>query len=334
MKLNLCCQLLKTSVGRFSTISTRQISSNIVQKQNDIFNKEFKRQQNAVGRIEKINVTYKGLPEDAELIMNKNLSTPYNCAQHMSEMLCDRSVLALIDGVKLWDMHRPLESDCELQLLHFYDSDPYHSNRTFWRSCSIMLGSVLSNAFKDNVEVQLHSFPSPNVKSGSFVYDVQLSGVDNWKPTSAELRVLSAEMVKLAYEAVPFERLSISQDLAEALFEHNKYKLEQIPSIVQQSIDGKVIVYRIKDHIDISRGPMMSNTNHLGRCTIAAAQQVETDAGLFYRFQGVALPKSIKLNHFAYGILEERAKKLNPGRLPGQQVENQPTLASSEQIGA
>ncbi|XP_017298160.1 39S ribosomal protein L39, mitochondrial-like [Diaphorina citri] len=79
---------------------------------------------------------------------------------------------------------------------------------------------------------------------------------------------------------------------------------------------------------------MMSNTNHLGRCTIAAAQQVETDAGLFYRFQGVALPKSIKLNHFAYGILEERAKKLNPGRLPGQQVEYQPTLASSEQIGA
>ncbi|XP_026688367.1 39S ribosomal protein L39, mitochondrial-like, partial [Diaphorina citri] len=135
-------------------------------------------------------------------------------------------------------------------------------------------------------------------KSGSFVYDVQLSGVDNWKPTSAELRVLSAEMVKLAYEAVPFERLSISQDLAEALFEHNKYKLEQIPSIVQQSIDGKVIVYRIKDHIDISRGPMMSNTNHLGRCTIAAAQQVETDAGLFYRFQGVALPKSIKVRLF------------------------------------
>jgi hypothetical protein len=28
------------------------------------------------------------------------------------------------------------------------------------------------------------------------------------------------------------------------------------------------------------------------------AQQVETDAGLFYRFQGVALPKSIKVRLF------------------------------------
>lgn len=58
-----------------------QISSEIIQKQNTIFNEELKRQQNAVGRIEKINVVYKGLPEEAELIMNKNLSTPYNCAQ-------------------------------------------------------------------------------------------------------------------------------------------------------------------------------------------------------------------------------------------------------------
>lgn len=77
-------------------------------------------------------------------------------------MLCNRSVLALVDGVKLWDMHRPLESDCEIQLLHFHDSDPYHSNRTFWRSCSLMLGSVLSRAFKDDIKVVLHSFPSPN----------------------------------------------------------------------------------------------------------------------------------------------------------------------------
>lgn len=264
--------------------------------------------------------------------MNKHLSTPFNCAQHMSEMLCNRSVLALVDGVKLWDMHRPLESDCEIQLLHFLDSDPYHSNRTFWRSCSLMLGSVLSRAFKDDIKVVLHSFPSPNVKSGSFVYDVEL-GVDSWAPRPSELRVLSAEMIKLAFEEAPFERLSISQELAEELFQDNKYKLEQIPSIVHQSLDGKVVVYRIKDHIDISKGPMMSNTNLLGRCTIGAAHRIQTDAGIFYRFQGVALPKGMMLNHFAYGILEERAKNLNPGRLPGQQVEYTPELADREEIG-
>ena len=45
------------------------------------------------------------------LIMNRNLSTPYNVAQHMSEMLMQRSCLALVkteempDG-EIWDMHR------------------------------------------------------------------------------------------------------------------------------------------------------------------------------------------------------------------------------------
>ena len=35
-------------------------------------------------------------------------------------------------------------------------------NKAFWRSCSLMLGAVLEEAFKDQHYVQLHSFPSPN----------------------------------------------------------------------------------------------------------------------------------------------------------------------------
>ena len=33
------------------------------------------------------------------------MSTPYNVAQHLGEMLVDRSALALVDG-QIWDMHR------------------------------------------------------------------------------------------------------------------------------------------------------------------------------------------------------------------------------------
>ena len=31
----------------------------------------------------------------------------------------------------------------------------------------------------------------------------------------------------------------------------------------------------------------------------------------YFRFQGVALPKEVYLNHFAYGIIEKRACRLN-----------------------
>jgi large subunit ribosomal protein L39 len=46
-----------------------------------MFTKEQRRQLDAVGRIEKIEVQYKGLPEELNLIMNKNISTPFDCAR-------------------------------------------------------------------------------------------------------------------------------------------------------------------------------------------------------------------------------------------------------------
>lgn len=53
----------------------------ILRKRNRIFDFEQKKQRENVGRIEKIEVRYMGTPNDATLVLNKNLSTPYNCAQ-------------------------------------------------------------------------------------------------------------------------------------------------------------------------------------------------------------------------------------------------------------
>ncbi len=39
-----------------------------------------------------------------------------------------RSVVALVNG-RPWDMHAPLEEDCELQFLHFKDEDPSICNK-------------------------------------------------------------------------------------------------------------------------------------------------------------------------------------------------------------
>lgn len=61
-------------------------------------------------------------------------------------------------------MHRPIPDNCKLEFLHFHSPNPALVNKAFWRSCSFLLGSVAMNAFKDNVNVHLHSFPSPNGK--------------------------------------------------------------------------------------------------------------------------------------------------------------------------
>lgn len=116
-----------------------------------------------------------------------------------------------------------------------------------------MLGAVLSNIFKDTVNIQLHSFPPPSLKSGSFLYDISLDN-NNWRPGKEELRALSAEMVKLAQRDLQFERLEVVHDLAFEMFKECPFKREQLPAI---SKSGSVCVYRIGDHIDISRGPMV-----------------------------------------------------------------------------
>lgn len=285
-------------------------------KRSAMFADEAKRQLNRIPRIEKIHVEYQGQPENATLILNKNMSTPYNVAQHLSQMLVERSALALVDG-QIWDMHRPLEADCTVELLHFHSEDPFHVNRAFWRSCSLMLSAAVEAAFRDDIYVEAHSFPAPNVASGSFVADLDIKMNNDWKPTKQELMVFSAQMHRLAERQLKFERLVVDASLALKMFEDNQYKSAQIPSIASgKGTENKVTLYKVGDYVDISGGPMVADTSFLGRrCTVPAAHRISHNGVQLYRFQGVALPKDFYLNHVAFGILEGRAARLNTAGL-------------------
>jgi len=103
------------------------------------------------------------------------------------------------------------------------------------------------------------------VKTGSFVYDVQLD-VDEWSPTKVkilfnvysilelnlnlqdELRVLSAQFVKIAREEHPFERLVVDADVAEEIFFDSPHKLEQIPQIATQLSDGNIFFHKFRSY--------------------------------------------------------------------------------------
>lgn len=287
----------------------------VKKKRSQLFTEEAQRQAALITDVEKIEVQYDGQPENCTLIMNKDMSTPYNCAQHMNKMIMERSVLAEVNG-QVWDMHRPLEDNCTLRFLHFRQSDPYYANKAFWRSASVMLGAVLESSFKDNIYVELCSYPSPNVRSGSFVYDADLK-ISEWEPTKDELRTLSGEMVKLSLAAHRFERLEVDASVALKMFADNRFKTQQIPQMAAQSTTGStVVVYRIGDFVEVSRGPMMADTSHLGKVSIVAVHPIESNEAQLFRVQGVALPRGFLLNHFAYGVLEKRAQQMNSGRLP------------------
>nr|SVE73701.1 EOG090X0A3R [Daphnia atkinsoni] len=299
-----------SSLNNVSTVQPKLRIDDIRRRRLTIFDKEYKRQQALIPRLEKIEVNYEGLDNEAiTLVMNKGVSTPYNCAQHINEQLLKRSVVAEING-ELWDMHRPISSDCTLKLLHMKQEDQHQAtqvNKAFWRSCSFLLGAVVESSFQDEISVCLHSFPPANVRSGSFVYDVQLN-LEDWVPTQNDFRQIAASFQKFVRQDHVFQRLDVDSSVALSMFEDNAFKSEQIPHIATKSSTGRTItVYRVGDHIDISRGPMIASSSLVGRCSIAAIHKLSPK---FYRFQGVALPSEIHINHFAFGILESRARKL------------------------
>ena len=122
---------------------------------------------------------------------------------------------------------------------------------------------------------------------------------------------MSAVFVKLANAELPVERLEITEELALDMFQDNPFKSKQIPSIARSN-DDKVTLYRVGDHIDMSKGPMVGHTGIIGRATVSAVHKIESEeTDRLYRFQGVAMPRGIMLNHFAFSLLEERARKLN-----------------------
>lgn len=134
------------SLSAYST--RRKEQDDCVSQSNKLFDEEYKRQQSLIARIEKIQVTVQDVKpetEDVILLMNKETSTPFDCAQHISELYATRSVLATAtfgDRDNLWDMHRPLSHDCTLRFHHFTQPDPRIVNQVFWRSCSFLLGMV------------------------------------------------------------------------------------------------------------------------------------------------------------------------------------------------
>lgn len=68
-------------------------------------------------------------------------TSPFDVAKEISKSLAANSLIAKVNGV-LWDMHRPLEGDCELVLFNF-DSD--EGRDTLWHSSAHILGQVISN---------------------------------------------------------------------------------------------------------------------------------------------------------------------------------------------
>ncbi|XP_043854800.1 39S ribosomal protein L39, mitochondrial isoform X1 [Dromiciops gliroides] len=292
--------------------SVQLLATEATKMRNELFEREKKRQLSLNPRTEKIEVKHVGKSDPGAIfLMNKNLSTPYNCAMHLSEWYCRKSILALVDG-QPWDMNKPLTKSCEIKFLTFKDEDPEEVNKAYWRSCAMIMGCVIERAFKDEYTVTLVRVPEIPVIAGAFCYDVILDKrLDEWIPTPENLHSFTKDAHALISRDLPFETLDVEAKLALEIFQHNKYKMQFIEEKASENPERIVKLYRFGDFVDVSEGPLISRTSICFQYEVSAVhnlQNVQLDH--LRRFQGLSLPVHLRAHHSIWHKLLERSRKI------------------------
>lgn len=227
-------------------------------------------------------------------------TTPAQIAEGISKSLLKRTVVAKLNGdaEQLWDLERPLEKDCKLELLPFEDE---LGKKVFWHSSAHILGEASERRFGCSLCI------GPPIDNG-FYYEMGLPdggavSAADWKP----LETLVGQIVK---EKQKFERLVLSKDDLLEMFKDNKYKQHIIKDKIA---DGTfTTVYRNGPLIDLCRGPHVPNTGRIETFAImknsASYFLGNKDNDSLQRIYGVSFPdKKQMAEHKKF--LEEAAKR-------------------------
>eukprot|EP00286_Rhodomonas_abbreviata_P023657 CAMPEP_0181315692 /NCGR_PEP_ID=MMETSP1101-20121128/15509_1 /TAXON_ID=46948 /ORGANISM="Rhodomonas abbreviata, Strain Caron Lab Isolate" /LENGTH=691 /DNA_ID=CAMNT_0023422913 /DNA_START=22 /DNA_END=2097 /DNA_ORIENTATION=+ len=225
----------------------------------------------------------------------KGKTSPYDIAFSISKGLAENSVVALVDG-KPWDIKRPLEDSCDLELCKF---DHPVGRETFWHSSAHVLGLALENKYG------AHLCVGPAIEDG-FYYDVYCGGTAISPVDNDNIKAGFDEVVKAK---VPFERVEMTKDEALEMFKYNDFKMDVLKRKVP---DGAVCTaYRCGDLIDLCRGPHVPDTSKVKAFAVmknsAAYWQGQASNHTLQRVYGVTFPDQKELKQHLFRI--EEAKK-------------------------
>ncbi|RKU42008.1 threonyl-tRNA synthetase [Coniochaeta pulveracea] len=227
-------------------------------------------------------------------------TTPGEIAKSISNSLYKRTVVARLDGDKnqLWDLERPLEKSCKLELLTFDDDQ---GKQVFWHSSAHILGEACERRFGCSLCI------GPPIDDG-FYYEMALpEGAavqrNDWQP----LETIVGNIVK---EKQKFERLEMTKEELLEMFKYNQYKQYIISTKIP---DGtSTTVYRNGPLIDLCRGPHVPDTGRVEAFSImknsASYWLGNQENESLQRVYGVSFPDKKKMAEHKK-FLEEAAKR-------------------------
>lgn len=152
----------------------------------------------------------------------------------------------------LIDLSSPIENEGTLNPVSFDDEE---GKVVYWHSTSHIMAQAVKRLFP-NVQLAI----GPAISEG-FYYDFFTKKTF----TPEDLKNIETEMKKIIEENLPFERVEMSKDKANALFSKRKekFKLELLDELT-----GNVSVYKNDEFIDLCRGPHVPSTGYIGVCKL------------------------------------------------------------------
>ncbi|KAL0985211.1 hypothetical protein UPYG_G00154140 [Umbra pygmaea] len=153
------------------------------------------------------------------------------------------ALVSRVNG-ELWELLRPLEADCELQLLDYNTTE---GKQAAWRTGACVLAAVLEGVF--GAEVCREGL------SESSLYCDHL--MENSALSLPELEVSCKEA---ASRRLPLHRLEVTMQEVTELFQDSHLRLQLIE---EQMTGPTVTVYRCGNSIGVWTGPLLPHTGHL-----------------------------------------------------------------------
>uniref|UniRef100_A0A8B9KFF3 threonine--tRNA ligase n=1 Tax=Astyanax mexicanus TaxID=7994 RepID=A0A8B9KFF3_ASTMX len=225
------------------------------------------------------------LPDGQKVEAQSWITTPYQLACGISQGLADNCVIARVDG-GLWDLDRPLEKDCSLELLRFDHEDA----QVYWHSSAHILGEAMERFYGGCLCY------GPPIENG-FYYDMFLDEQKGVSSTEfGDLETLCKSIMK---DKQPFERLEISKETLLEMFKYNKFKCR----ILNEKVETPTTtVYRCGPLIDLCRGPHVRHTGKIKALKIyknsATYWEGRSDMETLQRIYGISFPDSKMLKEW------------------------------------
>ncbi|KAF7732118.1 threonyl-tRNA synthetase [Apophysomyces ossiformis] len=236
------------------------------------------------------------LPDGSVKEGNSWETSPMDIALGISKSLAERMVIAKVDG-ELWDLERPLEKSCRLQLLDF-DND--EGKRVFWHSSAHMMGEACERHYG------CHLCIGPPLEDG-FYYEM---GIKDRVVSQQDYPSIEKLVGIISKEKQPFERLVISKENLLEMFKHNPYKVHLISDKIP---DGtSTTVYRCGPLIDLCKGPHVPHTGRVKAFSVTknSASYFLGDAknDSLQRLYGISFPDKKQMTEYKK-FIEEAAKR-------------------------